>query len=54
MESRTRAIFGTIATVFIQAAMNAFFAPMGLPTLTYLLRGYLDLPLPGLQVLAAR
>ena len=28
------AIFGTIATVFIQAAMNAFFAPMGLPTLT--------------------
>ncbi len=28
------AIFGTIATVFLQAAMNAFFAPMGLPTLT--------------------
>lgn len=28
------AVFGTIATVFIQAAMNAFFAPMGLPTLT--------------------
>ncbi|MDE6795643.1 MAG: urea transporter, partial [Muribaculaceae bacterium] len=27
-------VFGTIATVFIQAAMNAFFAPMGLPTLT--------------------
>ena len=28
------AIMGTIVTVFIQAAMNAFFAPMGLPTLT--------------------
>ena len=28
------AILGTIVTVFIQAAMNAFFAPMGLPTLT--------------------
>lgn len=28
------AAFGVIATVFIQAAMNAFFAPMGLPTLT--------------------
>lgn len=28
------AIIGTVATVFIQAAMNAFFAPMGLPTLT--------------------
>ena len=28
------AIFGTISTVFLQAAMNAFFAPMGLPTLT--------------------
>lgn len=28
------AVCGTIATVFIQAAMNAFFAPMGLPTLT--------------------
>ena len=28
------AVFGTIATVFVQAAMNAFFAPMGLPTLT--------------------
>lgn len=27
-------ILGTIATVFVQAAMNAFFAPMGLPTLT--------------------
>lgn len=27
-------IIGVIATVFIQAAMNAFFAPMGLPTLT--------------------
>lgn len=27
-------VFGIIATVFIQAAMNAFFAPMGLPTLT--------------------
>ncbi|MDE6298819.1 MAG: urea transporter [Muribaculaceae bacterium] len=28
------AILGTIVTVFIQAGMNAFFAPMGLPTLT--------------------
>lgn len=28
------AVFGVIATVFIQAAMNAFFSPMGLPTLT--------------------
>lgn len=28
------AIIGTVITVFIQAAMNAFFAPMGLPTLT--------------------
>ena len=28
------AIIGTIVTVFIQAGMNAFFAPMGLPTLT--------------------
>lgn len=28
------AVLGTIVTVFIQAAMNAFFAPMGLPTLT--------------------
>lgn len=28
------AILGTTVTVFIQAAMNAFFAPMGLPTLT--------------------
>lgn len=28
------AIMGTIVTVFIQAAMNAFFSPMGLPTLT--------------------
>ena len=27
-------VFGTISTVFIQAALNAFFAPMGLPTLT--------------------
>lgn len=27
-------IIGIISTVFIQAAMNAFFAPMGLPTLT--------------------
>lgn len=27
-------IIGIIVTVFIQAAMNAFFAPMGLPTLT--------------------
>lgn len=27
-------IIGVIATVFIQAAMNAFFSPMGLPTLT--------------------
>ncbi|MDE5773541.1 MAG: urea transporter [Muribaculaceae bacterium] len=28
------AILGIVATVFIQAAMNAFFSPMGLPTLT--------------------
>lgn len=28
------AIIGIIVTVFIQAAMNAFFSPMGLPTLT--------------------
>ena len=28
------AVLGIIATVFIQGAMNAFFAPMGLPTLT--------------------
>ncbi len=28
------AILGIVATVFVQAAMNAFFAPMGLPTLT--------------------
>lgn len=27
-------VLGIIATVFVQAAMNAFFAPMGLPTLT--------------------
>lgn len=27
-------VIGIITTVFIQAAMNAFFAPMGLPTLT--------------------
>ena len=27
-------LLGIIATVFIQAAMNAFFSPMGLPTLT--------------------
>lgn len=27
-------ILGVIITVFVQAAMNAFFAPMGLPTLT--------------------
>ena len=27
-------VLGVIMTVFIQAAMNAFFAPMGLPTLT--------------------
>lgn len=27
-------VIGIIATVFIQAGMNAFFAPMGLPTLT--------------------
>lgn len=27
-------LLGVIMTVFIQAAMNAFFAPMGLPTLT--------------------
>lgn len=27
-------VLGIIVTVFIQAAMNAFFAPMGLPTLT--------------------
>ena len=27
-------VIGIIATVFVQAAMNAFFAPMGLPTLT--------------------
>ena len=27
-------VIGIIATVFIQAAMNAFFAPLGLPTLT--------------------
>ena len=28
------AVLGIIVTVFIQAAMNAFFSPMGLPTLT--------------------
>lgn len=28
------AVIGIICTVFIQGAMNAFFAPMGLPTLT--------------------
>lgn len=28
------AVMGVICTVFLQAAMNAFFAPMGLPTLT--------------------
>lgn len=28
------AMTGIVATVFIQAAMNAFFSPMGLPTLT--------------------
>ena len=28
------AVLGIIATVFIQGAMNAIFAPMGLPTLT--------------------
>lgn len=28
------AILGIVATVFVQAGMNAFFAPMGLPTLT--------------------
>ena len=28
------AILGIVVTVFVQAAMNAFFAPMGLPTLT--------------------
>lgn len=28
------AVIGIIVTVFIQAGMNAFFAPMGLPTLT--------------------
>ena len=28
------ALIGIFITVFIQAAMNAFFAPMGLPTLT--------------------
>lgn len=28
------AVIGVVITVFIQAAMNAFFAPMGLPTLT--------------------
>lgn len=27
-------VLGTVVTVFVQAAMNAFFAPMGLPTLT--------------------
>lgn len=27
-------LLGIIATVFVQAAMNAFFSPMGLPTLT--------------------
>lgn len=27
-------VIGVIATVFVQAAMNAFFAPIGLPTLT--------------------
>lgn len=27
-------VLGIITTVFVQAAMNAFFAPMGLPTLT--------------------
>jgi urea transporter len=27
-------VCGVISTVFVQAAMNAFFAPMGLPTLT--------------------
>lgn len=27
-------VIGIVCTVFIQAAMNAFFAPMGLPTLT--------------------
>lgn len=27
-------VLGIIATVFVQAAMNAFFSPMGLPTLT--------------------
>lgn len=27
-------VLGIVATVFVQAAMNAFFAPMGLPTLT--------------------
>ena len=27
-------VIGIVATVFVQAAMNAFFSPMGLPTLT--------------------
>lgn len=27
-------VLGIVSTVFVQAAMNAFFAPMGLPTLT--------------------
>lgn len=27
-------VLGIVATVFVQAAMNAFFSPMGLPTLT--------------------
>ena len=33
-KSAVWAIIGIVATVFIQAAMNAFFAPLGLPTLT--------------------
>lgn len=34
METTLWTIVGIIATVFIQAAMNAFFSPLGLPTLT--------------------
>ncbi len=33
-KSAVWAVIGIICTVFIQAGMNAFFAPMGLPTLT--------------------
>lgn len=33
-KSAVWALIGIIATVFIQAGMNTFFAPMGLPTLT--------------------